>query len=142
MFRLSGHGRNMPLTRRSFFLGRWLRRDPSVPAVIAHAVDGRVVDHRGVVNVVNVGDVDIVHRAVVVEVSVLPAPALIAVAEVAEAVVNPAIKPDHRAPIADMEDEPAAAPSPPAGRPVITGYGNQDPRSRDPVIVAKIGVPR
>src|ERR1700689_2410554 len=55
MLHLRGHGRNVALVRKRFFLWSWPRRDATFSTVIANAVYRRLVDHRSVVNVMNEG---------------------------------------------------------------------------------------
>ena len=61
MLSLSGYGRNVSLSLSRFLFRGSARRDSTVAAVVADAVHRGVVDHGGVVNVVNIGDVDIVY---------------------------------------------------------------------------------
>ena len=61
MLSLSSYRRNVLLPLYRFLLRRSTRRDSTVAAVVADAVDCRVIDHGGVVNVVNIGDIDIVY---------------------------------------------------------------------------------
>ena len=62
MLSLNGHRRDMSLMCHSLFSRRWTRADPSIATVVADPVHRGVVDHRGVVNIVNVGDVHVVHQ--------------------------------------------------------------------------------
>src|SRR5258708_35769551 len=80
-------------------------------AVVADARHIAFVDRR-VVNVVNHGDIHVVHGAVVEKVSIVPAPAFIPTTKVAVAVVDSAVETDLGGPEAFIEDEPAAAPTP------------------------------
>src|SRR6266851_573768 len=105
MLSLNGYRRNMFLMYHRLFLRRWTPVDPAVAAVVADAVHRRVVDHGGVVNVVNVGDVHVVHRTVVEKLSVLPTSALIAVTKVSIAVTDPAIETYLRTPVALIENK-------------------------------------
>ena len=66
MLQLRGHRWNALLTQRCL-LGRRGTASDAARAVIADAIDGGVVDDGAVVNIVNVGDVDVVHGTVVVE---------------------------------------------------------------------------
>jgi len=62
MLRLSGHWRDVPLLCNCLLLLGWTCADAAVTAVIADTVDcGGVVDHCGVVNVVNIRDIYVVH---------------------------------------------------------------------------------
>src|SRR5581483_9513263 len=115
--------------------------DAAVAAVVADPVHRDVVDHGGVVGVVDVGDVDVVDAAVVPEVAVAPFAAVVAVAGVAVAVVDAAIEADVRAPVAGVPEVDAVAPAPPARRPQIARLGRQHPGAGHPVVVAGIVVP-
>src|SRR6516165_211418 len=114
------------------------RFDPAVASVVADAVHV-VVDHGGVVNVVNIGDIYIVHRTVVIEVPVVPTSALISVTEISEPVVDSAIETDLRTPVADMPDKRGSAPSPPSRSPQKADRRCQHPSSWHPVIT--VGAP-
>jgi hypothetical protein len=111
VFVLSGYGSDMPVSLRNFIFRPGTGVYPATTAVVADSIHSVVYD-RGVVNVVNVDDVHVVHRAVVEESSIVPAPALVALAEITETVRDPAIETDVRAPIALMEKKAVAAPTP------------------------------
>lgn len=73
MLRLRGHGWNVPLACDGLLLRCGARADATIATVVADPVDGSgVVDYRRVVDVVNVSDIQVAHRTVVVELSVLP----------------------------------------------------------------------
>src|SRR5208337_2758675 len=132
---LGGHRRNMSLVGGSRFLRCRTRRYSTVSAVVTYVIR-RIVNHRGVVNVVNVGDVHVVHRTIVEKLAVVPAPALVALAEVAKAVIDPAIEADLWTPEAFMENESLSSPTPPAWGPEEADLRGQDPGSRHQVVVA------
>ena len=67
-------------------------------AVVADAVYIDVVDDSLVVHVVNSVDVYVIDRAIVVEIAAAPVSAVIAVAWIAEAVINAAVESDGRSP--------------------------------------------
>src|SRR2546423_6054603 len=98
MFGLRRNRRNMPFVSDPFFLRPWSCRDATIPAVVTHASRG-VVDHAGVVDVMDVGNIHIVNGTVVEESPVVPATALIAFAKVSETIVNAAVEPNSRSPI-------------------------------------------
>lgn len=60
VLRLSGYRRNVSLMRYRFLLSGGACADPTLAAVVADAV-GRVVDHRRVVDIVNIGDIHVAH---------------------------------------------------------------------------------
>src|SRR5271167_4838968 len=97
---LRGDRSDVPLVRRGFFLGRGTSVDPPM-AVIADVYIGSHVHFR-FIHVVNHGDV--AHRTVVKKVSAVPATAFKSMAEVAEAVVDPAVKTYRRAPVAVVKN--------------------------------------
>src|SRR5215469_11269946 len=142
MLRLRRDRGNMPFTFGRLLRGARSGRYSARAAVVADAIVGIVVHHSDVVDVVNVSHVDIVHRAVVIELSVVPAPAFVAVTKVAPPVVDAAVEPNCRAPVASVEDISATAPTPPRRSPEITHLGSQNPRSRNPVVIAEIRIPR
>ena len=61
MLSLIRYGREMSLTRERLLLTRRARGNSAVAAVVADMVHGCAIDNGGVVDVVNVGDVHIVH---------------------------------------------------------------------------------
>lgn len=102
----------MSLSPRHLILTPGTGVDPTIAAVVADPVHCSVVDHRGVVSVVNVGDVDVVYRTVVVEAVVIPSSAVITVPEVAIAITDPAIETYVRTPVAFIENISTVAPTP------------------------------
>jgi hypothetical protein len=126
----------MSLMRRSPVLSVRTCVDPAVSPVVADPVHRRIVDHRGVIGVVNVGDVNIIHRAVVLELSVVPAAAVIAVTAVAVAIVDPAIEAYVRTPVTLIESVSAVAPAPIAWSPEEPGSRSHYPRTWYPIIIA------
>src|SRR5664279_3864807 len=100
MLGLSRHRWNMSLRRSSLLGSSRTRVDPAIAAVVTNAVHLGIVDCCCVINIVNVRNINIVHCAVVVEAVVLPAAALVALSEVAVAVINATIEPYLRTPIA------------------------------------------
>src|ERR1017187_5452334 len=79
--------------------------------------------------------IHMIYGRVVEEMPALPATALIAVAEVAEAIVNPAIETYCRAPITIIENESAAAPTPIARSPKVADFRSHHPCTRHPIIL-------
>jgi len=138
LLRLSGHGRDVPLVYRGLLCGPRACRNATGATVIADAIHCGVVDHRRVVNIVNVGDVHVVHRTVVVKLSVLPTAALIALTKVSVAITNSAVEAYLRTPIAFIENVSVAAPTPIGWSPEIAGFGRHHPRTRHPVIIVVI----
>src|SRR5208283_3981819 len=136
MLRLCRYRCNVPPLPPPFLFRRRAPLDAARSAVVTDTIDGDVVvDHRLVVHVVNVDDIDIGHGAVVKEVSAVPASACETHAEIAEAVVDAAIEADMWSPVSFMEEEPAAFPSPPGRGPQETDFRGQNPGSRNPVII-------
>src|SRR5262249_38314293 len=102
-------------------------------AIVAQVGYVRVVDHRLGVDVVNRGRAEIVDGAVIAEDAVLPVAALIADAHITEAVIDAAVKPDMRPPIASMPDIRATAPAPVPRRPEHADDGRLHPGARHPL---------
>lgn len=124
MLGLNGYGRNVFLSCRGLFFSPRSRVDPTIAAVVADPVDGRVVvDDGGVVNVVDHGGVHVVHRTVVKEAIAVPTPAFVAVTEVAEAIHHAAVEADTRRPVALMEYIAVVGPGPVAWRQSRPGSG-------------------
>src|SRR5580698_11381236 len=138
---LRRHRGKMPIARCRFFGSGGRSSNSAIASVVADVVDGYVVDG-GVVSVVNVGDVDIVDGAVVIELITLPASAFVTVAEVTETVVDAAIKSDDRPPIAFMEGVAVVVPTPVRGRPIVAGLRHHNPCAGHPVVVAVTGIVR
>src|SRR2546427_1638264 len=140
MLSLIRYRREMSLTSEPLLLPRRTRADATVAAVVADAVHGGAVDHGGVVNIVNGGDVHIGHGAVVEKPAAFPASAVVTVAEVSVAVIDAAVETDLRTPIAVIENISVAEPSPVAGGPVVADSRRAHPSARHPVVVAEIVV--
>ena len=84
----------------------------------------------------NVSDIHVVHRTVVLELSVVPTAAFIALTSIAVAIVDPAVETYMRTPVAFIESVSAMVPAPIAWGPEETGLRSHDPRARHPVIIA------
>ena len=140
MLGLGGNGTNMPVMRRGFFGGGRSRRESTLAPVVADPAHRRVIDGR-VIDVVDVVDIHVQYGTIVEKMSVVPTPTVKANSKVAEAVVDAAIKPDGRPPIAIVENETSAAPAPISGCPQEADFGSHHPRTRHPVIVVKIVAP-
>jgi hypothetical protein len=107
--------------------------DTTASAVVTDA--RAVIDNdRLVVNVVHNRDVYVGDGAVVAKVPAIPISALIAVAGVAKAVINPTIKSDMRTPVSVMPEVGTLAPSPVAGSPEESRFRCFYPGARHPVV--------
>jgi len=132
---LRGHGRDAGAAVGCDLGGLGADVDAAATAVVGDAVDGCVVDDdRAVVDVRDPRDVNVVDRAVVVEVAALPVASVIAAAGVAIAVINATIEADMLAPEAAMKEIAAAEETPVAGGPESTVEGRRAPGSGDPVV--------
>src|SRR5690348_5684078 len=141
MLVLYGDWGDVAFARKGFFFPRRALANTAIAAVVADAGfvaidDGRVVD------VVNLGDVHVVHGTVVIKVVVIPAATFIPVAEIAKSITDSAVPPNVWAPISFMEEIGTVLPAPVAGRPEEADFGSFDPRPRHPVIVLVIAIPR
>jgi hypothetical protein len=110
--RLLGRWRDMPLAARAFLCSGWTGSCSTIATSEAGAVYSRVVDHGRVVSIVNVRDVHVIHRTVVIEVPAAPISASITGANVPEAIVDAAVEADSRTPVSRMPDVHAATPTP------------------------------
>src|SRR5438105_9132221 len=131
---------NVPLVSRPLLFRTRTLVDAASPAVVTDASHIALTD-RGVVNVVNYGDIHIVDGAIVKKVSAIPAPAFITAAEIAVAIVDPAIESDHRSPETFIENKSATTPAPISGSPQKTDLRSHHPGSRNPVVVAVFVIP-
>ena len=130
------HGSSVRLMHRCKL--RWPRRrtDTARATVVTHM--GVVVVHdRAVIDVVHYSDVDVVDGAVVVVVASPPIAALVAVANVAEAVINPAIIADVLAPVAGVKAVGVIPVAPVAGGPERALVGSLDPCAGHPEITVR-----
>src|SRR5208283_2914560 len=100
------------LVGRRLFCRSRASRNSAFAAVIADMVHCGFVDYGLFVNIGDVRDVHVTHRAVVEEGSVIPVSASIADTTIAEAVVYAAVEADTLAPIAFIPGESVAAPTP------------------------------
>src|ERR1039458_4959046 len=139
MLSLSRYRRDMSLTRRSLVFRPRTRVDSTVATVIADVVLV-VVPHGGVVNIVNVGDVHVVHGTVVEKVSAVPTPAFVTLTEIAEAVIDPAVEAYVRTPVAVIENKSVAAPAPIGWSPQETDFRRHHPCARHPVVIVDVVV--
>src|SRR5579884_195350 len=113
MLPLSSYGRDVPLMCHRLLLRCGTGVDSAIATVIANTVDCcAVVDHGRVVYVVNIGDIHVVHRTVVVKLPILPAPTLISVTVVSIAITDAAVETNLLAPVAVVENISLAAPAP------------------------------
>src|ERR1700736_4696087 len=87
-----------------------------------------------VVDVVDVGDVDVVVDAVIEETIASPVSAVEAGAEVAEAIVDATVVSDGGPPISGVPKVSAATPTPVSGGPESAGVGGENPGAVDPVV--------
>jgi hypothetical protein len=132
MLNLRADRRLMVLVRRSLLLRSGTGADSAVATVIA---DVRVVvdDYRFVVDVSDVGDVNVVHAPVVKVAVALPISAIKTTAGVAKAVIDTAVKSDVRTPVSIVPVIETVVPTPVSGSPKLAD-GGEHPRARDPVV--------
>jgi hypothetical protein len=114
-------------------LRRRTRAYSALSTVVCHM---RIVvyDDGLVINIGDVGDVNVGHRPVVEEFAAAPFAALEAFAEVSEAVVDAAVESDVRTPIADVPEIDAIVPTPVSGGPQISNFGSYHPGAGHPVV--------
>jgi hypothetical protein len=114
------------------FLRQWPNVETTGPAVIADPIVGHIRD----VVVINVSDVavHVGNGAVVIEVALAPISAVIAVAGVAESIIDPAVESDMAAPISRVPKIVATVEAPVRRSPERVDIGRDDPCARNPVI--------
>src|ERR1700722_16028816 len=117
MLGLSRHRWKMPLLCRRLFLWGRTPHNPTFPTVITNPVRHRIVADRSVVNVANDRDVHIIYRAIVKKLSSLPPATLETITEIAVAIIDSAVEPDLRTPVAIVVHKSVAAPTPISGGP-------------------------
>src|ERR1700757_1154005 len=141
MLNLCSYGRNMSFTRGSLFRRRRAFVDSPIAAIVADAGKRAVVDDCRVVDVVNFGDAQVVHGAVVKKVALLPPSSFITMAEVTVAIVDSAIETHNWAPITLVENKTASAPGPITWRPEQTDPRCKNPCARNPIVVVIVPGP-
>ena len=113
--------------------------DSAGSSVVADPVHCNVIDDGSVVGVVNVHNVHVVDRAVVVKVAAVPISTFIAIAGVTESVIDATVETPTlvRSPISDVPDVGRAAPAPITWSPEVSHYGSNHPRARYPVVAVR-----
>jgi hypothetical protein len=116
--------------------GSGLRPDASTSTVVADTING--IHDRPLVDVVDDGDVYIVHSRVIEELTTIPVTAFVADSDVAVTVVDSSIEADIWAPISNIPEIRAVRPSPIARCPEKTDLGRRHPCSGNPEIASII----
>ena len=128
------HGRSMRLMHRCQLSRSRRRTDAARSSVETHMGVVVVHDDRAGIHVVHDSDVDVVDGTVVVEVASTPITALVAVSNVAKAVIDPAIVTDVLAPITGVKAVRVMPVSPVAGGPERALVGSLNPCAGHPEI--------
>ena len=128
------HGRGMRLPHCHTLRGTRRNMQTARSTVVTHAGAVRIAADRTVINVMRHRDVDVVDRAVVVEVASAPVAALVAVAGIAKAVVDAAVVADVLAPIAGVVSIGVIRVAPVAGGPERALVRRLNPRAGNPVV--------
>jgi hypothetical protein len=128
----SAEGRNFSASGTRLYAS-WSTVEASVIVV-----DNRPVDHhRAVVDVGNVDAADVVDRAVIAELIVIPVAALVACSNIAKAIVDSAIEANITAPVAAIEAIASIDEAPISRRPQRALVGRLGPGSGNPVIAGR-----
>jgi len=135
-----GH-RDMPFAREPFLFGSRSGTESAGATVIADTVCAHVVDDCPRIRVVDDRAIHVHDRGVVVEVVASPVSALEACANVAESVIHTTVESDICSPVTSVPGERTVVPAPVSGSPEDANFRCLHPGSRDPVIVAILGVP-
>ena len=135
MLNLRPHGRRVLFTKRHHFRGSGVYLQAALAPVETHSIAAPVfIDDPVVVYVVHFPGIDVVDRAVVVEVTAAPIAAVIAKPDVAKAIIDAAIVAHVRTPVA-AEKSVAVVPVAPVSRgPKRAFIGSLHPRARNPII--------
>jgi hypothetical protein len=112
---LRGRCLDVALAGRLFLSGSWARVNSATAAVEADSIIAAA--YGGVVRVADDVDVYVCHRAVVIKIAAAPVTAGIADARVAESIINAAVEPDLRPPVAGVPAVETACECPIAGSP-------------------------
>lgn len=130
----SGHSQ-VPLLLRRDLLRIWTRSCPAPSTIEADAVTARtLVDHRGVINVVDHRGIHVCDRAVIKIFAAAPVAAVEAHAWISETVVNPSIKTNRRSPISRMPKVEAFIERPVSRSPQKTDLRRKYPRAGNPEV--------
>jgi hypothetical protein len=124
----------MAPVRGGLFRRRRTGRNSTTAAVIADVVVRCIVNYGFIVNIVHARHVDVIHRAVIVERSVIPISALVADAAIAEAIVDAAVKPYIFTPVTAMPGVHVISPTPITRSPEKANLGSHHPGSRNPEV--------
>lgn len=142
MLDLGRHGRCVLLANRHDFGRPRSSLDAASAAVVAHIVDdGRIIDHFVVVDVADNRRIHVVDGPVVSEVIAVPIAALVAEANIAEAVVDAAVVADVATPISTVKSVPPAIITPIGRCPQGPLVRCIDPRAGHPIVVPPSVVP-
>jgi hypothetical protein len=134
---LCPHGRSMLFMASRQFRGSGAHLQSALSAVEAHTdAAAAIISHGTVVNVMHNRSIHIVVGAVVVEMPTAPVAALVADADIAEAVIDAAIEADMRTPVATVKPIAVIVVAPVAGRPERALVGSLHPSAGNPVIAA------
>jgi hypothetical protein len=140
ILKLGGHRRSTWTAECRDLGWSWTYVDAASAAVVGDTIAG-VHDHGTVVDVGNAGDVNPVDGAVVIEVVAVPITAVIAVAGIAETIVNAAIETNMKTPVPAVEAVAVVVEAPIAGRPKCAVVGRCAPRTGDPVVSRRSPAP-
>src|SRR5271169_2532049 len=117
------------------------RLNSTRPSVVSNPSGVDIVSYRPIVNIMYVGNVYVVDRAIVVKIAAVPISAVVTIARVPPSIVNAAIKAYGRSPISRVPQVESSRKAPPARRPQEAHLRRVHPSSRHPVVVAHIRVP-
>src|ERR1700677_3487965 len=105
-------------------------------AVVAHSIDGDIVDDCLVIDIGDIPAAEVDHGSVVEQMAALPISTLKAAAAVPEAIVHAAVEADLSTPITLIPQKDAAIAAPIPGSPKISRLRSEHPGPRHPVIFA------
>jgi hypothetical protein len=136
---LGRHGRNARTAHSCDFGCLWPHGDAASATVVSDTI---IVVHRdGAVVDVSDSRAYAIDGTVVVKVISVPVPAVIAIAGVAEAIVDASIETNMKAPETAVKAPAVAIPTPVARRPESSIVGRRAPRTGDPIVAGRSPIP-
>jgi len=125
----------MVLPGRSLLLGAGTHRNAAPAAVVTYAAIVVAVVDSGVIDIVKTTAIQIVVRAVIEKVPVIPTAAVVSIAEVTEAIVDATIEANGSSPVTFIVEIAAVIPSPIAGGPEVTFFRRKLPRAGNLIVI-------
>jgi len=137
---LCRYGSRSRIVHHRQFLRRRPRTNTSAAAVIAYAI-ALAIRHRIVINIMDIGDIYIVDRAIVSQCAVIPVRAVVAAPRVSKSIVNTTVEADGLSPIPTVPAVIAAVETPVRRCPESVDPRRHHPHARNPVVIRLLITP-